>query len=114
MSHCGPCTTYFSAFTSLLRICTPLLPPLPRRRTWNFSSKSPYFFLLHRKVLPLIPFGSVEPTRAPSLTDHSFSLPSQPDRSLPVKNPPGSPARAPAARASETPTRIAVLRMNRL
>src|SRR5262249_25806843 len=90
-----------------LRICTPLLALLPPlRRIWNFSSKSPYFFLLHRKVLKDSPLGSgVLPTMAPSLACQYSVSPSQPSRSLPLKKPrEPSPPRAarpqgPGARA---------------
>src|SRR5258708_31717122 len=51
------------------------------------SSKSPTVPLVQiRKVLPLIGSSAVvRPTMAPSLTDHSFGLPSHPLRSLPLK-----------------------------
>src|SRR5262245_50826326 len=88
MSHCGPSTakTALSLGLSriLLRTCTPLLAPPPVRRTWNFSSKSRYCFLLHRKVLNLRPFG-VAPVRVPSLKVQYSMRPSQADRSGPMK-----------------------------
>src|SRR5437870_4272214 len=70
MSHCGPLTAKCLRSKTSLRICTPLLPdqPLPVSRTLNCSSKSLYFFLLHKKVLNLLPRGKVEPVSAPSLT----------------------------------------------
>src|SRR5262249_18772133 len=68
-----------------LRICTPLLPLPLASRTWKLSSKSPYCFLLHRKVLKLMPLP-VSPTRAPFLTDQYSVSPSQPSRFLPLKN----------------------------
>src|SRR5437660_245673 len=68
MSHCGPLTAYFFMSKISLRIWTPLLPLPPARRTWKLSSKSPYCFLLHRKVLNLMPSLPVSPTRAPFMT----------------------------------------------
>src|SRR5439155_12307457 len=85
MSHCGPCTTNFFSSTTLLRICTPLLPLPSLSRTSKTISKSLYFFLLMRKVLDLMPLGPVLPTMAPSCTDHSSVLPSQPSRFLRLK-----------------------------
>src|SRR5262245_33169663 len=86
MSHCGPETANFSLSKILLRICTPLLPCPSLSRTWNDSSKSLYGFLLHRNVLNGI-FLSPPPTTAPSLTLQYWSIrPSQPSRSLPLKN----------------------------
>src|SRR5262245_15717989 len=99
MSHCGPSTakTALSLGLSriLLRTCTPLLAPPPVRRTWNFSSKSRYCFLLHRKVLNLRPLGA-EPVRVPSLKVQYSIRPSQADRSGPMK-PIFSPAGAEVA-----------------
>src|SRR5438067_13857593 len=86
MSHCGPLTAKCFWPETSLRICTPLLPSPALRRTWKVSSKSLYFFLLHRKVLNFRPLGDVSPTRAPSLTDQYSVSPSQPSRSLPLKN----------------------------
>src|SRR5437763_6673398 len=82
----------------LLRICTPLLPPSVSL-TWKCSSKSLYLVLLHRKVLNFSPFVAlVEPTMAPSLTLQYSGRPSQPVRSLPLKNACVlSPARAPTS-----------------
>src|SRR6266536_4409314 len=85
MSHWGPLTAYSSFLKISLRICTPLLPLPLVRRTWKLSSKSLYVFLLHRKVLNLMPLP-VSPTRAPSLTDQYSVSPSQPSRFLPLKN----------------------------
>src|SRR5271166_1599383 len=76
MSACGPATTNFSGSTTVLRICTPLLPTPFFKRAWNDSSKSLYFFLVQRNVLCL---GSVlvSPTMVvPSIFQRSFS-PSQ-------------------------------------
>src|SRR5438046_8767770 len=93
MSHCGPLTAYFFMSKISLRICTPLLPLPPARRTWKLSSKSPYFFLLHRKVLNLMPSLPVSPMRATSdddrprrLTDQYSGRPYHPARTLAVKN----------------------------
>src|SRR5947209_7029057 len=79
MSHCGPLTTNLAGSITSLRICTPLLPlhPLPFMRTWNCSSKSPYCFLLHRKVLNLRPLGKVEPMISPSFRVQYSLSPSQ-------------------------------------
>src|SRR5437588_5178213 len=99
MSHCGPPTTYFLGSSTLLRICTPLLAFLPVSFTWKCSSKSLYLFLLHRNVLNFPPpIFSVEPTMAPSFTLQYSGKPSQPARSLPLKNEGvPSPARAPTS-----------------
>src|SRR5215831_16602799 len=87
MSHCGPLTANRSRLKISLRICTPLLPSPSFRRIWNDSSKSLYFFLLHKKVLNGTFFPPPVPTIAPSLTDQYLSInPSQPSRSLPLKN----------------------------
>src|SRR6516225_4237783 len=88
MSHCGPLTAKVLRSKTSLRICTPLFPdhPLPVSLTWNVNSKSLYIFLLHRKVLKLMPSGNVDPVSVPSLTDQNFSRPSHPDMSLPLKN----------------------------
>src|SRR4051812_10864442 len=95
MSACGPPTANVLGLMILLRTCTPLLPPPPLSRTSNCSSKSPYFFLLHRNVLNFRPFG-LEPTMAPSLTlQYSSIRPSQPSRLLRLKN--GSPPTAAGA-----------------
>src|SRR5687768_14478830 len=114
MSHCGPPTAYFSGLMILLRICTPLLPTLASL-TWNDISKSLYFLVLHRNVLYLRPsFGDL-PTMAPSLTDQNWSIrPSNPDRSLPLKNVPASPAWAFASPKTALTARHARMRFMRV
>src|SRR5262249_641363 len=104
MSHCGPLTANVLGLKISLRICTPLLAPPPVSFTSKRSSQSLYFFLLHRKVLNLRPFGA-DPTRAPCLYDQYSSSPSQPASSGPMK-PPLSPATAgPAAGTASAPAR---------
>ena len=65
-SACGPTTAKVFRSVRLLRTCTPLLPLPPSSFTLNASSKSPYFFLLHKKVPTFRSFDAV-PTSAPSL-----------------------------------------------
>src|SRR5947209_8360987 len=86
MSACGPCTMKRSRSVMALRICTPLLALSPLSRTLTFTSKSLYDFLLHRNVLNFTPSGIDEPTRAPSFTLQYAGSPSQPARSLALKN----------------------------
>src|SRR5262245_38058027 len=117
MSHCGPSTAKLALSLGLsrilLRIWTPLLAEAPVSRTWNDSSKSRYFFLLHRKVLNFSPLG-VAPIIAPSFTDQYSVRPSQPVVSLPLKNsllespPCVAPAQSRPRANRNTETRISI------
>src|SRR5437868_12558330 len=49
ISHCGPLTAKCLRSAISLRICTPLLPLPSFKRIWKVSSKSLYFFLLHKR-----------------------------------------------------------------
>src|SRR5579883_2028781 len=86
MLACGPATANLSASTTRLRNCTPLFPLPSLIRTWSDSSKSLYFRRLHRNVRNASPSAGTLPTIAPSRTVQYAPSPSQPSRSLPLKN----------------------------
>ena len=77
----------------------PELPPC--KRNLACSSKSPAVpFQIRNVLVGILP--SVCPTMAPSLTLQNFGLPSQPERSLPLKSDWNSSARTGAATARRT------------